>query len=157
MAALLQPRFCAYIKAVIAVRVSGGHLCEAEAATEPAGETAVRCAAIRFPPFKENTDSFAQALRMTLPFSHCKRRKVCGIPPPLSLRAPKGARQSVSLFKRIKSSCARAAQAPYFCTDRNREKNRRTPYGLGFRTFPNDQRDKLPFGNLYCTKIRYVP
>ena len=26
---------------VIAVRVSGGHLCEAEAPTEPAGETAV--------------------------------------------------------------------------------------------------------------------
>ena len=34
-------------KAVIAVRVSGGHLCEAEAPTEPAGETAARCAAIR--------------------------------------------------------------------------------------------------------------
>ncbi len=32
---------------VIAVRVSGGHLCEAEAPTEPAGETAVRRAAIR--------------------------------------------------------------------------------------------------------------
>jgi len=30
------------------VRVSGGHLCEAEAPTEPAGETAVRRAAIRF-------------------------------------------------------------------------------------------------------------
>ena len=29
------------------VRVSGGHLCEAEAPTEPAGETAERCAAIR--------------------------------------------------------------------------------------------------------------
>ena len=37
---------------VIAVRVSGGHLCEAEAPTEPAGETAVRCVAIRFPLFK---------------------------------------------------------------------------------------------------------
>ena len=34
-------------RSVIAVRVSGGHLCEAEAPTEPAGETAVRCAAIR--------------------------------------------------------------------------------------------------------------
>ena len=34
---------------VIAVRVSGGHLCEAEAPTEPAGETAVRRAAIRSP------------------------------------------------------------------------------------------------------------
>ena len=32
---------------VIAVRVSGGHLCKADAPTEPAGETAVRCAAIR--------------------------------------------------------------------------------------------------------------
>ena len=36
---------------VIAVRVSGGHHCEAEAPTEPASETAVRCAAIRFLPF----------------------------------------------------------------------------------------------------------
>ena len=36
-------------KAVIAVRVSGGDLCEAEAPTEPTGETAVRRAAIRFP------------------------------------------------------------------------------------------------------------
>ena len=34
-------------KAVIAVRVSGGHLCEAEAPTEPAGETAARRVAIR--------------------------------------------------------------------------------------------------------------
>ena len=34
---------------VIAVRVSGGHLCEAEAPTEPVGETADRCAAIFFP------------------------------------------------------------------------------------------------------------
>ena len=75
VAALLQPRFCAYKKAVIAVRVSGGHLCDAEAPTEPAGETAVRRVAIRFPspsslrsrvsgcgnPFslKGNTDSFA--------------------------------------------------------------------------------------------------
>ena len=33
---------------VIAVRVSGGHLCEAEAPTEPAGETAARRVAIRF-------------------------------------------------------------------------------------------------------------
>ena len=49
VAALLQPRFCAFIKVVIAVRVSGGHLCEAEAPTEPAGETAVRRAAIRIP------------------------------------------------------------------------------------------------------------
>ena len=60
-------------------------------------------------------------------------------------------------FKIIKYSCARAARAPYFCPYRNRGKNRRTPYGLGFRTFPNDQRDKLPFGNLYYIEIRYVP
>ena len=31
------------------VRVSGGHLCEAKAPTEPAGETAARRAAIRTP------------------------------------------------------------------------------------------------------------
>ena len=31
------------------VRVSGGHLCKTEAPTEPAGETAVRRVAIRFP------------------------------------------------------------------------------------------------------------
>lgn len=37
VAALLQPRFCAYKKAVIAVRVSGGHLCDAETPTEPTG------------------------------------------------------------------------------------------------------------------------
>ena len=55
VAALLQPRFCAYKKAVIAVRVSGGHLCDAEAPTEPAGETAVRRVAIRIFPIKENT------------------------------------------------------------------------------------------------------
>ena len=42
--------FGALKKAVIAVRVSGGHLCEAEAPTEPAGETAVRRVAIRFSP-----------------------------------------------------------------------------------------------------------
>ena len=35
-------------RSVIAVRVSGGHLCKAEAPTEPAGETAARRAAIRF-------------------------------------------------------------------------------------------------------------
>ena len=42
---------------VIAVRVSGGHLCDAEAPTEPADETSVRRAAIRFS-FKGITDSF---------------------------------------------------------------------------------------------------
>ena len=40
-------------------------------------------------------------------------------------------------------------RAPYFCTDRNRGKNRRTPFQLGFRTFLNDQRGKLPFGYPY--------
>ena len=91
------------------VRVSGGHLCKAEAPTEPTGETQSDCGNPFFP------------------------------------------------FKIIKSSCARAARAPYFCPYRNRGKNRRTPYGLGFRTFPNEQRDKLPFGNLYYIEIRYVP
>ena len=41
---------------VIAVRVSGGHLCEAEAPTEPAGETAARCAAIRSLFFHNNEE-----------------------------------------------------------------------------------------------------
>ena len=36
-----------YSPLVIAVRVSGGHLCKAEASTEPAGETSARRAAIR--------------------------------------------------------------------------------------------------------------
>ncbi len=40
--------FVLYKYFVIAVRVFGGHLCEAEAPTEPAGETAERRAAIRF-------------------------------------------------------------------------------------------------------------
>ena len=40
--------FVLYKYFVIAVRVSGGHLCEAEAPTEPAGETAERRVAIRF-------------------------------------------------------------------------------------------------------------
>ena len=43
---VLKP-FVLYKYFVIAVRVSGGHLCEAEASTEPAGETAVRRSAIR--------------------------------------------------------------------------------------------------------------
>ena len=56
---------------VIAVRVSGGHLCEAEAPTEPAGETAARCAAIRFS-FKGITDSFALRVQNDRLFSHCE-------------------------------------------------------------------------------------
>ncbi len=44
---------------VIAVRVSGGHLCEAEAPTEPAGETAERCAAIRSLPPSSLRGAFA--------------------------------------------------------------------------------------------------
>ena len=51
-------------RSVIAVRVSGGHLCEAEAPTEPAGETAVRCAAIR-PLLKGRRILSCLALRMT--------------------------------------------------------------------------------------------
>ena len=45
-------------------------------------------------------------------------------------------------------------RAPYFCTDRNRGKNRRTPFQLGFRTFLNDQRGKLPFGNPYYNPLQ---
>ena len=41
--------FVLYKYFVIAVRVSAGHLCGAEAPPEPAGETAVRCTAIRTP------------------------------------------------------------------------------------------------------------
>ena len=41
--------FVLYKYFVIAVRVSGGHLGGAEAPPEPAGETAVRCTAIRTP------------------------------------------------------------------------------------------------------------
>ena len=79
------------------MRVSGGHLCEAEAPTEPAGETAVRRVAIRFPIpsviakpckrlwqsvllFKGNTDSFALRAQNDTPFSYCKSRKVRGGP-----------------------------------------------------------------------------
>jgi len=51
---------------VIAVRVSGGHLCEAEAPTEPAGETAERCAAIRFPFLKNKV--FLRSCRAGTPF-----------------------------------------------------------------------------------------
>ena len=93
--------------------------------------------------FKNITNSFALCVQNIKQFCHCEYRKACGNP--------------FLLFKRIKSFCARAARAPYFCTDRNREKSRRTPFQLGFRTFPNDQRDKLPFGNLYYIEIRYVP
>lgn len=48
--------------------------------------------------------------------------------------------------------CAHAAQAPYFCTDRNMEKSRWEPFRLGSQTLLNSQRDKLPFGNPYCNK-----
>ena len=53
------------------VRVSGGHLCEAEAPTEPAGETAVRFVAIHLY-FKGITDSFALSVQNDKPFSYCE-------------------------------------------------------------------------------------
>ncbi len=53
----------------------------------------------------------------------------------------------------MRNKCTYAVRAPYFCADRNRGKNRRTPYGLGFRTFLNDQRGKLPFGYPYCDRV----
>ena len=80
---------------VIAVRVSGGHLCEAEAPNEPAGETAVRCVAIRFPspsslrsrvngcgnPFslKGYTDSFTLRVHNDKPFGDLQIHRVCSI------------------------------------------------------------------------------
>ena len=83
---------------VNAVRVSGGHLCEAEAPTEPAGETAARRAAIRSKSpviakpckrlwqsvflLKGITDSFALRAQNDKPFSCCKYHKVCGKPTP---------------------------------------------------------------------------
>ena len=45
--------------------MSGGHLCEAEAPSEPAGETAVRCAAIRSLLKEELRILSCSALRMT--------------------------------------------------------------------------------------------
>ena len=73
---------------VNAVRVSGGHLCEAEAPTEPACETAARRAAIRSKSpviakpckrlwqsvflFKGITDSFTLRTQNDKSFSHCK-------------------------------------------------------------------------------------
>ena len=92
------------------------------------------------------------------PFSCHECRKVCAVSCCLVIaRGFSPAAIRLPFFKRIKSFCARAARAPYFCTDRNRGKNRRKPFQLGFRTFPNDQRDKLPFGNPYCIEMRYVP
>ena len=75
---LLQPVSVCQ-KAVIAVRVSGGHLCEAEAPTEPAGETAARRAAIRSS-FKGITDSFAPSAQNDKPFSYFNHRKIRGNP-----------------------------------------------------------------------------
>ena len=61
-------RFSAF---VIAVRVSGGHLCEAEALTEPAGETAARCVAICFS-FKGEYGFFRASAQNDTPFSYCE-------------------------------------------------------------------------------------
>ena len=63
---------------VIAVRVSGGHLCEAEAPTEPAGDTAARCVTIRFS-FKGEADSFAFHAQNDTPFSCHECREVFAV------------------------------------------------------------------------------
>ena len=55
--------FVLYKYFVIAVRVSGGHLCEAEAPTEPAGETAVRRVAIRFSPLNNTAAAPVKPMR----------------------------------------------------------------------------------------------
>ena len=76
------------------MRVSGGHLCEAEAPSEPAGETAarraairskspviastVRCVAIRFS-FKGITDSFTLRTQNDKPFSCHECSEVCAV------------------------------------------------------------------------------
>ena len=57
---------------VIAVRVSGGHLCEAEAPTEPAGETAERCVAIRPLPLS-SLRSRINGCGNPFPHCHCER------------------------------------------------------------------------------------
>ena len=57
---------------VIAVRVSGGHLCEAEAPTEPAGETAERCVAIRPLPLS-SLRSRVNGCGNPFPHCHCER------------------------------------------------------------------------------------
>ncbi|HAL20167.1 MAG TPA: hypothetical protein DCP17_05390 [Ruminococcaceae bacterium] len=51
--------------------MSGGHLCGAEAPTEPAGETAVRRAAIRLSS-KGITDSFVLRTQNDKPLSYYK-------------------------------------------------------------------------------------
>ena len=77
------------------VRVSGGHLCEAEAPTEPASETQSDCGNPFFP-FKVLRILSCSALRMTnrfviastnrcaairsFPLRHCDRRKACSNP-----------------------------------------------------------------------------
>ena len=75
---VLKP-FVLYKYFVIAVRVPGGHLCGAEAPPEPAGETAVRCVAIRFL-LKGITDSFTLRAQNEKPFSYFNHRKIRGNP-----------------------------------------------------------------------------
>ena len=58
--------------------MSGGHLCKAEAPTEPAGETAARRVAIRFS-FKGEADSFTLCAQNDTPFSYHECRKVCAV------------------------------------------------------------------------------
>ena len=60
--------------------------------------------------------------------------------------------QTVIFYNNYKL-CAHAAQAPYFCTDRNMEKSRWEPFRLDSQTLLNSQRDKLPNGFPYCNKL----
>ncbi len=59
-----------------------------------------------------------------------------------------------SAFMYFKLFALMPRRAPYFCADRNRGKSRRKPFQLGFRTFLNDQRGKLPFGNPYYNPLQ---
>ena len=59
------------------VRVSGGHLCGAEAPTEPAGETQNGCGNPFS--FEGNTDSFTLCVQNDKKFSHCEGQSPAAI------------------------------------------------------------------------------
>ena len=94
---------------VIAVRVSGGHLCEAEAPTEPAGETAVRCAAIRSLLKEELRILSCSALRMTYRLAIATIVE-CAASRRLVIASTVRCVAIRSHFQKIKTFCARAAQ-----------------------------------------------
>ena len=56
----------------------------------------------------------------------------------------------------MRNKCTYAVRAPYFCADRNREKNRWEPFRLGSQTLLNSQRDKFPNGHPYCANLYFM-